>query len=85
MQTHRISYFCCTIVRFIGHGICYNKAIKRKEMRNMNILWYVSVCTVSLSTALAFSLKAENKRLKHQLNEKSEEPTITRRFRSIEA
>lgn len=51
----------------------------------MNILWYVSICTVSLSTALAFSLKAENKRLKNQLNEQPEEQIITRRFRSIEA
>lgn len=72
-------------VRFIGHHICYNIAIKGKEMRNMNILWYVSICTISLSTALAFSLKAENKRLKDQLNEQPEEQIMVRRFRSIEA
>jgi len=54
-------------------------------MCNVNILWYVSICTVSLSTALAFSLRAENKRLKNQLNEQPKEQLITRRFRSIEA
>lgn len=51
----------------------------------MNILWYVSVCTVSLSTALAFSLKAENKRLKDQLDKKPEEEDVVRRFRVMEA
>ncbi len=51
----------------------------------MNILWYVSVCTVSLSTALAFSLKAENKRLKDQLDKTPEEEDVVRRFRVMEA
>ncbi len=49
----------------------------------MNILWYVSICTISLSTALAFSLKAENKRLRNRLNQQPEEQVIVRRFRSI--
>lgn len=49
----------------------------------MNILWYVSICLVFFSTALAFSTMAENKRLKKQQKEQEEQP-IVRRFRSIE-
>ncbi len=49
----------------------------------MNILWYVSICMIFLSTALAFSLKAENKRLRIRLDQKPEEQIIVRRFRSI--
>ncbi len=51
----------------------------------MYILWYISVCMISLSTALAFSLRAENKRLKTRLTQQPEEQTMVRRFRSIEA
>ncbi|MBQ6823465.1 MAG: hypothetical protein IJP27_02325 [Clostridia bacterium] len=50
----------------------------------MNLLWYVSICLIFLSTALAFSAMAENKRLKEQQKEQQEQP-IVRRFRSIEA
>ena len=49
----------------------------------MNIIWYVSICLLFLSTALAFSAMAENKRLKKQKKEQ-EEQVIVRRFRSIE-
>lgn len=51
----------------------------------MNILWYVSTCMISLSTALAFSLMAENKRLKKQRQQEPEEQIVVRRFRSIQA
>ncbi|MBQ7779114.1 MAG: hypothetical protein IJ404_01340 [Clostridia bacterium] len=50
----------------------------------MNIIWYVSICLLFLSTALAFSLMAENKRLKKQQKEQ-EEQVIIRRFRSLQA
>lgn len=49
----------------------------------MNVIWYVSICMIFLSTSLAFSLMAENKRLKNRLEEEPEEQIIVRRFRSI--
>ena len=51
----------------------------------MNIIWYVSICLTFLSTALAFSLTAENKRLRARSAEQAEEQIPERRFRSIKA
>lgn len=51
----------------------------------MNILWYVSICMIFLSTALAFSLMAENKQLKVRQKQEPEEQIVVRRFRSIQA
>lgn len=51
----------------------------------MNILWYISICMVSLSTAFAFSTAAENRRLKDQPTQQPEEQITVRRFRSIKA
>lgn len=51
----------------------------------MNILWYISVSAVFLSTAFAFSTAAENRRLKEQCEQQPEEQITVRRFRSIKA
>ena len=51
----------------------------------MNILWYISICTVFLSTAFAFSTAAENRRLKDRREQQPEEQIAVRRFRSIKA
>ncbi len=51
----------------------------------MSIIWYLAVSLTFLSTGLAGSLLAENRKLKAQVGEPAEEPVIERHFRSFQA
>ena len=58
---------------------------KKKGDEPMSIIWYLAVSLTFLSTGLAGSLLAENRKLKAQVGEPAEEPVIERHFRSFQA
>lgn len=74
----------------MGQPLCYNtdrktKNHQKKGATSMNILWYLSVCSIFFGGGYAISKREENKRLRAQLQQMENQPEIPRQFVNLTA